>query len=615
MYGKILIQCDLIVRTGMHIGASGAFSAIGAVDSPVVRDTLTGNPIVPGSSLKGKLRTLLARSFSGDIEHMPDFKNDEAPILRLFGSAKPVRAARLQFADCFVNNKERMKSVGLTEVKFENAIDRINSVANPRQIERVVPGTSFGVNIVYEFSGERAPAAEVCEDLKAAGDYREQLNASHKTAAAMINEKLGTEIVIKHNYSVVFNGFAFEGEYRLIDEINKLDGVRAFVDMEWESPNLFNTTTQVGAVDAWALDYSGEGTIVAILDTGCKVDHPAFSVEPSNVKFTRDNIASIIASGELQGSGSQMNVNSVYVSGKIPFRWNYYGNNADVSHKSSDHGTHVSGIAAGNGGEIRGVAKDAQLAAMQVFAPTGGASWSTIILAVEDCAVLGVDSANLSLGSPCGQESYYDASYAEVFERVTALGVNFAMAAGNDYDASMNNAWGSSDITTGTWGMDGYNLVSNPDYGVVGSPSTWPASLSVASVKNSKTQGYYISVEGVNYGYTENADNPVKMRQALGGQTVEYVMVPGVGTVEDFAQVNVQGKIALVQRGEINFTDKAANAEAAGAVVAANGQDVVAVIPTANIDPMAYARHTAVKFGFDAKLVHLFDADSEKNLI
>ena len=49
--------------------------------------------------------------------------------------------------------------------------------------------------------------------------------------------------------------------------------------------------------------------------------------------------------------------------------------------------------------------------------------------------------------------------------------------------------------------------------------------------------------------------------------------------------------------------------------LAANGQDVVAVIPTANIDPGAYARHTAVKFGFDAKLVHLFDSDSEKNLI
>ena len=53
MYGKILIRCDLEVRTGMHIGGSSAFSAIGAVDSPVVRDPYTGYPIVPGSSLKG----------------------------------------------------------------------------------------------------------------------------------------------------------------------------------------------------------------------------------------------------------------------------------------------------------------------------------------------------------------------------------------------------------------------------------------------------------------------------------------------------------------------------------------------------------------------------------
>lgn len=71
MYGKILIRCDLIVRTGMHIGGSSAFSAIGAVDSPVVRDPYTGLPIVPGSSLKGKLRTLLARSLCQDIENMP----------------------------------------------------------------------------------------------------------------------------------------------------------------------------------------------------------------------------------------------------------------------------------------------------------------------------------------------------------------------------------------------------------------------------------------------------------------------------------------------------------------------------------------------------------------
>ena len=82
MYTKILIQFDLEVVTGMHIGGSSAFSAIGAVDSPVIRDALTGRPIVPGSSLKGKLRTLLARSFAGDIQKMPEFRDDHPAVLQ-----------------------------------------------------------------------------------------------------------------------------------------------------------------------------------------------------------------------------------------------------------------------------------------------------------------------------------------------------------------------------------------------------------------------------------------------------------------------------------------------------------------------------------------------------
>ena len=150
MYGKILIQCDLVVRTGMHIGGSSAFSAIGAVDSPVVRDPYTGYPIVPGSSLKGKLRTLLARSRCQDIENMPDFDQDDEVILRLFGSSEPVRRSRLQFADAFLSNADQLANVGVTEVKTENAISRANSVANPRQIERVIAGAKFAVRIVYE---------------------------------------------------------------------------------------------------------------------------------------------------------------------------------------------------------------------------------------------------------------------------------------------------------------------------------------------------------------------------------------------------------------------------------------------------------------------------------
>ena len=161
MYGKLLIQCQLVVCTGMHIGDSSAFSAIGAVDSQVVRDPLTGLPIVPGSSLKGKLRTLLARSLSGDIQNMPKHDDDDERVKRLFGSSDPVRAARLQFADCFVSNAAEMRRVGITEVKAENGINRANSVANPRFIERVSRGTSFDVKIVYEIADEK----QVDEDL------------------------------------------------------------------------------------------------------------------------------------------------------------------------------------------------------------------------------------------------------------------------------------------------------------------------------------------------------------------------------------------------------------------------------------------------------------------
>lgn len=60
MYTKLEITGTLEVLTGMHIGGSSAFAAIGAVDSPVIRDALSDRPMIPGSSLRGKLRTLLA---------------------------------------------------------------------------------------------------------------------------------------------------------------------------------------------------------------------------------------------------------------------------------------------------------------------------------------------------------------------------------------------------------------------------------------------------------------------------------------------------------------------------------------------------------------------------
>ncbi len=152
MFSKILISGNIEVITGMHIGTGGEFAAIGAVDSPVVRDTLSAKPIIPGSTLKGKLRAILAKKYSPMANKASD---DCEEIKRLFGSAgttKKQQPSRLIFSDMHIINLDDLKGKGIynpTEVKFENTINRLSGVANPRQIERTIRGTEFGMDIVY----------------------------------------------------------------------------------------------------------------------------------------------------------------------------------------------------------------------------------------------------------------------------------------------------------------------------------------------------------------------------------------------------------------------------------------------------------------------------------
>jgi len=172
MFAKIEIIGKITVVTGMHIGGSSQFSAIGAVDSPVIRDSASDLPMIPGSSLKGKMRTLLAKQYNTTIAKNPDDDHDR--LTRLFGSSKKgdMKRGRLIFSDMTVNNSEELKKVGIqstTEIKFENTINRISAVANPRQIERVIRGTEFGLRMIYDV--EKAEDMEedfrtICDGLK-----------------------------------------------------------------------------------------------------------------------------------------------------------------------------------------------------------------------------------------------------------------------------------------------------------------------------------------------------------------------------------------------------------------------------------------------------------------
>lgn len=153
--GKVVISGKLRILTGLHIGGSTDYSGIGAVDSVVARDVLTKAPYIPGSSLKGKLRYLTARCFSGNGQ-LKNVDQEDDKIKRLFGSGgKNILLSRLQFSDIFMNQNSlnQLASVDtglyLTEIKFENTIKRTTAVANPRQIERVPAGTIFDFKLVY----------------------------------------------------------------------------------------------------------------------------------------------------------------------------------------------------------------------------------------------------------------------------------------------------------------------------------------------------------------------------------------------------------------------------------------------------------------------------------
>ena len=166
MFAKIEISGTIEIVTGLHIGGSSAFSAIGAVDSPVIMDTRTNQPMIPGSSLKGKMRALLAKQYNTTIAKTAD--DDAECLTNLFGSAKSKKESRVLFTDMFLDNLDELKRAGLTgatEVKFENSISRMTAVANPRQIERVVRGAQFPMQLIYEYT-EKTDEETLLQDFR-----------------------------------------------------------------------------------------------------------------------------------------------------------------------------------------------------------------------------------------------------------------------------------------------------------------------------------------------------------------------------------------------------------------------------------------------------------------
>lgn len=181
----IEISAKLVLKTGLHIGAGDSEMHIGGVDNTVIKNPHTQSPYIPGSSLKGKIRSLLEWR-SGEVKADPlklkdvDTANDKDAvknILRLFGVTgdskndesllKELGVSRLAFWDCNLNSEweEKIKSdnLSLTEAKSENTINRITATAdNPRQTERVPAGAEFDFKLtVRQFEGDSDELVEL----------------------------------------------------------------------------------------------------------------------------------------------------------------------------------------------------------------------------------------------------------------------------------------------------------------------------------------------------------------------------------------------------------------------------------------------------------------------
>ena len=167
MYGKLEISGVIESLTGLHIGGGSQFATIGAVDSVVIKDIQDDLPMIPGSSLKGKLRSLLSKQLS--FGNLPKEHNkDDDRIKRLFGHAesKNPKTSRIYFSDIFMSEESREElensDMDATEIKFENTITRSTGVANPRQIERAIKGIKYNMSLIYNIENE----GEIEEDFK-----------------------------------------------------------------------------------------------------------------------------------------------------------------------------------------------------------------------------------------------------------------------------------------------------------------------------------------------------------------------------------------------------------------------------------------------------------------
>lgn len=397
----------------------------------------------------------------------------------------------------------------------------------------------------------------------------ETIKQEHEYAKEYLAGLLGKKsLSSKYEYTAAYNGFTIvvsHSEYKIIkndlgsmlisdiyeinpisDESEESDALNTQAESE-DSISSYSELTDkmLETVGVSETEYKGDGIVIAVIDDSFDRYHEFLSLPDSaEGKLTKEDIVNI--SPYL--SAARKNGEAYYVNNKIPYAFNYRSQTTDTLKDFATHGTHVAGIAAGNGEtetnskyDPKGVAPESQLILMS----DSSLCAENLMAAYDDCLYLGADVINTSYGaSGVTLEERFFAPEYEAINNITAAGVMFCSSAGNDgkFDAIENNFL---DYSTGGYSCNLTNV------------------LSVGSAENYFQETYAITVNENNFEIVDSEDS---ISAAFHEQTLEYVPIPGNGESNDYKGLNVQGKIALVSRGVISFTEKADYASEAGAV-------------------------------------------------
>lgn len=473
-----------------------------------------------------------------------------------------IKAAEKQKTQAFYEAASaQLKERGLMDP--ETAATEVDPSQRIRIVVQLRPAAGAEQPTTVEPDGSAKSIAAINQTAKT-------VTAKQKDVKKQIEELTGTKA--QRSFGYLVNGFSIDAKINDVEKIRKLPQVKSVTAAKVYRPTEA-AANELGNVPAVWEKYKlkGEGMVISIIDTG--IDYTHKDLVLSNTQMKKLTETAVNKSQQTLGYGK-------FFTEKVPFGHNYADNNENVIDNGSMHGQHVAGIAAANGA-VQGVAPEAQVLAMKIFSDNtaySGAYSDATIAAIEDSVILGADVINMSIGNVSANTDPNDPEELAI-QHATKLGVLSVISAGNSSVSGTDNTHSNPQNKLGTGELS-----------TLGRPGVTKEALTVASSENSiltvdtlSSPDFTFTSEPELNGAASAFIFPESDYTVLTGTPHEVVAV-GLGKPEDYQGKDVQGKIALIQRGELTFNEKVHNAKAAGAISAFIYNNVDGLLNSMGID-------------------------------